>query len=175
MPGKIKLSQGDITQFSADAMGNAANSFLQGGGGVDGAIHKAAGPELLKELKERFTSGCGTGGAVITNSYGSLKVKKVIHAVGPIWSGGFGPEEELLAFAYKNSFRLAEENSCKHLLMPSISTGVYGFPIDLAAPIAISESQSFLENCQKLNLIEFVLFNSQTLLSFKQALKKLNY
>ena len=133
--GRITLRRADITTLEVDAIVNAANASLAGGGGVDGAIHRAAGPELMRELRERYR-GCPTGSAVITGA-GRLPARHVIHAVGPRWRDGEHDEPELLASAYRSAFALASEHACATVAAPSISTGIYGFPIELAAPIAI--------------------------------------
>jgi O-acetyl-ADP-ribose deacetylase len=138
---RIELYQGDITQLHVDAIVNAANNSLSGGGGVDGAIHHAAGSQLLEEC--RTLGGCATGEAKITKGY-LLPAKWVIHTVGPVWHGGHRREEELLASAYRNSLKLAVEYSVKTIAFPNISTGVYDFPKVLAAEIAIEEVQLFL-------------------------------
>ena len=140
---KIEVLQGDITTFEADVIVTAANSFLRGGGGVDGAVHLAAGPELLEELK-RF-NGCETGDAVITNAY-NLNAKYVIHAVGPIYQDGESGEDKLLASAYEKSIVLAKSVDAKSILFPAISTGVYGYPIKPALIIAID---SIKKACQE--------------------------
>jgi O-acetyl-ADP-ribose deacetylase (regulator of RNase III) len=133
--------QGDITTLEVDAIVNAANSSLRGGGGVDGAIHKAAGPELLGECLT--LNGCPTGEAVITGGY-RLPARHVIHTVGPVWKGGKQNEDELLASAWRNSLRLAAQNGVRTIAFPSISTGVYGFPMERAANIAVREVVRFL-------------------------------
>ena len=150
--GKIELALGDITKLKVDAIVNAANTTLLGGGGVDGAIHRAAGPELLEEC--RRIGGCPTGEARITKAY-RLPAKHVIHTVGPVWSGEKRNEEELLRNCYDNSMKLADENGIKTIAFPSISTGAYGFPIERAVPIVI---QVVRENLEKMNRIQKVIF-----------------
>ena len=149
---KIELLQADITQLVVDAIVNAANNSLLGGGGVDGAIHRAAGPQLLAECSA--IGGCPTGEARITNGY-NLKARFVIHTVGPVWQGGQNNESILLANCYRNSLKLAVENGCFSVAFPNISTGIYGFPKREAAEIAISIVQSFLSSN---NLIKQVIF-----------------
>ncbi len=149
---RIELIQSDITQLEVDAIVNAANNSLLGGGGVDGAIHRAAGPQLLAECSA--IGGCPTGEARITNGY-NLKARFVIHTVGPVWQGGQNNESILLANCYRNSLKLAVENGCFSVAFSNISTGIYGFPKGEAAEIAISVVQSFLSSN---NLIKQVIF-----------------
>jgi O-acetyl-ADP-ribose deacetylase (regulator of RNase III) len=167
--GRITLRRADITTLSVDAIVNAANASLAGGGGVDGAVHRAAGPELMRELGERY-AGCPTGSAVITGA-GHLLARYVIHAVGPRWRGGGHQEPRLLASAYRTAFTLAAEHSCATVGAPAISTGIYGFPIDQAAPIAIREAIAALEVPETtLREITFALFSDSDLEVFARAL-----
>jgi len=159
---RIELIRGDITTLEVDAIVNAANSALMGGGGVDGAIHRAAGPHLLEEcLKIRDRQGgCPPGEAVITSA-GNLKAKFVIHAVGPIWKSGKDNEPELLASAYKNSLVLAQSNSVETIAFPNISTGVYRFPKKTAAEIAIREVKDFLDQHHSIQKVIFCCFDEE--------------
>lgn len=141
MKTKIKLIKGDIAKLKVEAIVNAANKTLLGGGGVDGAIHRAAGPQLLEECKK--LGGCETGEARITKGY-NLPARYVIHTVGPIWHGGSHNEEKLLASGYRNSLQLAVKNGIKTIAFPSISTGAYGYPIELASVVALSETKKFM-------------------------------
>ena len=169
--GRITLRRADITTLQVDAMINAANASLVGGGGVDGAIHRAAGPELMRELRERYER-CPTGSAVITGA-GRLPADHVIHAVGPRWRDGRHDEPALLASAYARAFELASEQSCRSVAAPSISTGIYGFPIELAAPIAISAAAAALEvPGTSLREITFALFGDADLEIFSRALAR---
>ncbi len=175
MNAKIKLYQGDITTISLDAIVNAANSSLLGGGGVDGAIHRAAGPKLLEEC--RTLNGCKTGEAKITKGY-NLEAKFVIHTVGPIWHGGNYDEENLLANCYKNSLQLAVEHGIKTIAFPSISTGIYHFPIEKASAIAVREVLSFLKNESTIDEVLFVCFSKSDLEVYKRSLEtvhQINY
>jgi O-acetyl-ADP-ribose deacetylase (regulator of RNase III) len=156
--GRIKIVQGNITTLQADAIVNAANTSLLGGGGVDGAIHRAAGPGLLAEC--RTLNGCATGEAKITKGY-NLPAKHVIHAVGPVWGGGDSGEPGKLKGCYKRCFELAHENGLATIALPSISTGVYGYPIEQASIMAIETTKSCLEEYPDIRQAVFVLFSSQ--------------
>jgi O-acetyl-ADP-ribose deacetylase (regulator of RNase III) len=167
--GRLTLLRADITTLTVDAIVNAANQSLAGGGGVDGAVHRAAGPELMRELQHRY-EGCPTGSAVITGA-GRLRARHVIHAVGPRWRDGDHDEPELLASAYRTAFALAADHSCVTLAAPSISTGIYGFPIRRAAPIAIAEAVAALcAESTSLAEITFALFSESDLEVFARAL-----
>jgi O-acetyl-ADP-ribose deacetylase (regulator of RNase III) len=168
----ITLIQGDITKIKADAIVNAANSSLLGGGGVDGAIHRAGGPAILDECRQirARQGGCETGQAVITTA-GSLPAKYVIHTVGPVWNGGRHGEPELLAGCYRNSLQLAVEHGVKTIAFPNISTGVYHFPKPDAASIAIKEVQRFLANDNNLEQVFFVCFDDENYTLYKERLE----
>jgi len=170
MEEKIKIIKGDITKVKTEAIVNAANKTLLGGGGVDGAIHRAAGPKLLEECKQ--LGGCQTGEAKITRGY-NLPAKYVIHTVGPIWHGGNYGEEEKLANCYRNSLKLAAENRIKSIAFPSISTGAYGFPIEKAAPIALGKVKKFLEKNNEIKEVVFVLFSDKDFQIYQQVYKNL--
>lgn len=161
--------QTDITQRPVDAIVNAANNSLLGGGGVDGAIHLAAGPDLLIECKT--LNGCETGQAKITQGY-RLAAKFVIHTVGPVWQGGHSGEDELLASCYASCLLLAEEHSLKSIAFPAISCGVYGFPVQRAADIAIKTIRRFTEHAKSLELIELIAFSDAMKHTLDQALEK---
>lgn len=172
---RLSLVQGDITRQATDAIVNAANSSLMGGGGVDGAIHRAGGPAILEECKQIISrqGRLPTGKAVITSG-GNLKARFVIHTVGPVWHGGNQGEPELLASAYKESLTVAAENNLKSISFPSISTGAYGYPLDEAAEIAIKTVTTFLkEQSTSVKEVVFVLFNSDALNSYSSALGKI--
>lgn len=170
MAAKIEIIKGDITKAAVDAIVNAANTTLSGGGGVDGAIHRAAGPFLLDECKT--LGGCATGKAKITKGYG-LPARYVIHTVGPVWHGGNFGEEELLALCYCNALELAEKNSLKTIAFPSISTGAYRFPIEKAAPIALKAVKAFLETSPGIpEKVIFVLFSDEDLSIYRKSVAK---
>ena len=162
----LELVKGNITDAEADAIVNAANSSLMGGGGVDGAIHRVGGPRILEECKRKrateWPDGLPTGKAVITSG-GNLKAKNVIHTVGPVWMGGFHVEGELLKQAYRNSLKLAVSKGLKTVAFPSISTGAYGYPINEACRVALGTIKDFLEKEDKLTQVTFVLFSDRDL------------
>lgn len=164
----LELVQGDITQQETDAIVNAANPTLLGGGGVDGAIHRAAGPELLEQC--RTLGGCKTGDAKITKGY-RLKARYVIHTVGPVYRRDGERAPELLASAYRRSLEVAREHGLKSIAFPSISTGAYGYPLAEAAPIALRTVIEFLKENQEIKLVRFVLFDQKTLQAYEEALK----
>lgn len=167
---RIELVLGDITVQQVDAIVNAANSQLAGGGGVDGAIHKAAGPEIMQELQQCYPEGCPTGSAVETSG-GNLAVKHIFHAVGPIWQGGGQKESEFLESAYQSCLSLAEKYKCRTLAFPSISTGVYHYPVDLAAEVALRTVAVKLEGSDQLDLVRFVLFDQGTFGGYARVLE----
>lgn len=170
MKERIEIIQGDITKQSVDAIVNAANCSLLGGGGVDGAIHRAAGPELLAEC--RTLGGCKTGEAKITKGY-KLPAKYVIHTPGPVWHGGSRNEAELLRSCYSNCLRLASENGCKTVDFPSISTGVYHFPLEKAAKIAIDTIAGYLSEHGDIECVRMVCFDERTKGYYDAALESL--
>lgn len=163
---RVSIILGDITKIEVDAIVNAANNTLLGGGGVDGAIHRAAGPELLEECRQ--LNGCKTGEAKITKGY-KLPAKFVIHTVGPIWRGGNHNEDELLAACYRNSLQLASENGIRTIAFPSISTGAYGFPVKRAAGIAMREIYRFLNEHSDIERVLMVCFDKKTMEAYVEA------
>ena len=165
---KLEIHKGDITKLKIDAIVNAANTTLLGGGGVDGAIHHAAGKELLEECKT--LGGCKTGEAKITNGY-NLPAGYVIHTVGPVWSGGKNNEDELLASCYRNSLKLAIENGIKSIAFPAISTGVYRFPLERATKIALDEVTKYLNEKNEIEKVIFVAFDESTYNCYKEKLR----
>jgi O-acetyl-ADP-ribose deacetylase len=171
---KIQLIQGDITDMEVDAIVNAANPSLMGGGGVDGAIHQRGGPKILEECKyiraHEWTDGLLTGQAVITSG-GNLKAKHVIHTVGPVWRGGFQEEGKQLKMAYRNSLKLAVQKGLKTVAFPSISTGAYGYPTEEAAKVAIKTVWDFLQSEDRLERVVFVLFSKRDFDIYAKALK----
>jgi O-acetyl-ADP-ribose deacetylase len=171
----IEIIQGDITKVEADAIVNAANSSLLGGGGVDGAIHRVGGSEILEECKKirARQGGCKTGEAVITTA-GRLPAKYVIHTVGPVWQGGSYGEAELLANCYKNSLALATTHQVKTIAFPSISTGIYGYPVQQACQIALEETMKFLAMTEALKRIIFVCFGETDEQVYEATLATMN-
>jgi O-acetyl-ADP-ribose deacetylase (regulator of RNase III) len=165
---QIEIFHGDITTLSIDVIVNAANSSLLGGGGVDGAIHRAAGPGLLQECKT--LGGCIGGEAKVTSGY-NLPAKFVIHTVGPVWKGGNSNEDELLASCYRNCLRIADNMNLKCLAFPNISTGVYGFPKSRAASIAVREVKNFFKEKRKIEKIIFAIFDTENLTIYQDLLK----
>ncbi len=165
---RLELVQGDITLQDTEAVGNAANSRLAGGGGVDGAIHRAGGPSIMSELKANGPRGCPTGQAVMTGG-GRLKARHVIHAVGPVYSGK-PTDAERLASAYRSSLELCTRHQIASIAFPSISTGVYGYPVEEAAPIAIRTVATYLAEHPEVVLVRFVLFDAKTWTAYRDAL-----
>ena len=166
----MEVVQGDITQQDTEAIGNAANSALAGGGGVDGAIHRAGGPSIMSELKTKY-KGCPTGSAVITEG-GNLNAKYVIHAVGPRYSGS-PKDPEHLSGAYRKSLELCTQNKISSIAFPSISTGIYGYPVEEACRIAMKTVMDYLKSHAEIRLVRFVLFDSKTYDVYQEALKEL--
>jgi O-acetyl-ADP-ribose deacetylase (regulator of RNase III) len=168
----LELQQGDVTAQQVDAIVNAANSMLAGGAGVDGAIHRGGGPSIIKETRRRYPDGCPTGSAVVSGA-GNLNAKYVIHAVGPMWSGGDRGEDDLLESAYRRCLELAEEHRCRSVAFPSLSTGAYRYPIDRASRIALGTAIKFLETHDCPNTVRFVLFDRPAYDAFAAALTEL--
>lgn len=168
---RISVVKGDITKITADAIVNAANTSLLGGGGVDGAIHRAGGPAILEDCRKIVArqGGCKTGEAVITTA-GNLPARYVIHTVGPVWNGGKNKEEEKLASCYRNSLMLAAEHDCKTIAFPNISTGIYHFPKDLAAAIAVKTTVDFLDGNDTIEQVIFVCFDDENYRLVEQQL-----
>jgi len=166
----LEIAQGDITQQDTEAIGNAANSALAGGGGVDGAIHRAGGPSIMSELRTKY-KGCPTGSAVITGG-GNLKANYVIHAVGPRYSGS-PRDPELLASAYRKSLELCTQNKITSIAFPSISTGIYGYPVEEASRIALKTVMDNLKDHPEIKLVRFVLFDTRTFDVYKKSLKEI--
>jgi O-acetyl-ADP-ribose deacetylase (regulator of RNase III) len=166
----LEVIQGDITHQDTEAIGNAANSALAGGGGVDGAIHRAGGSSVMSELRAKY-KGCPTGSAVITGG-GNLKAKYVMHAVGPRYSGS-PKDSELLSGAYQKSLELCTQNKISSIAFPSISTGIYGYPVEEASRIALKTVMDYLKDHPEIKLVRFVLFDSNTFDVYEEALKKL--
>ncbi|HEX5445757.1 MAG TPA: O-acetyl-ADP-ribose deacetylase [Pirellulales bacterium] len=169
----IELHQGDITDEQTDAIVNAANAELAGGGGVDGAIHRRGGPAIMAETRQRYPQGCPTGSAVISAA-GKLAARHVIHAVGPVWQGGTRQEAERLAGAYRRSLQLAVEHDCASIAFPSLSTGAYGYPIDQASRVAVTAVRDFLTEHQRPELVRFVLFGPAAFGEFLAAMNELS-
>jgi O-acetyl-ADP-ribose deacetylase len=167
MPATLRALQADITTLAVGAIVNAANASLLGGGGVDGAIHRAAGPELLQECRQ--LGGCRTGEARLTKGY-RLPARHVIHAVGPVWRGGTSGEPELLASCYRRSLELASAHGIVTVAFPSISTGIYGYPIELAAPVAVRTVRSSLQELSALREVVFCCFSRSDLLVYQRVL-----
>lgn len=165
----LTIVSGDITKVKTDAIVNAANTSLLGGGGVDGAIHRAAGPELLQEC--RMLHGCKTGQAKITKGY-RLPAKYIIHTPGPVWNGGRKNEEQLLKSCYENCLKLADEYGCKSVAFPSISTGIYSFPLDKASVIAVETIREFLKTHPDME-VQMVCFDEKTLGYYREALERI--
>jgi O-acetyl-ADP-ribose deacetylase len=172
MQARISLIKGDITKVEVDAIVNAANTSLLGGGGVDGAIHKAGGPSILEQCMEirNKQGGCAVGEAVITTA-GKLPARYVIHTVGPVWTGGHAHERELLANCYRNSLLIAVQNNARSVAFPNISTGVYHFPKEEAADIALKEVRKFISNDQGIETILFVCFDEENYVIYQKLLE----
>jgi O-acetyl-ADP-ribose deacetylase len=170
---RLELARGDITSEHVDAIANAANEALRGGGGVDGAIHRAAGPALLDELRRRYPDGTPTGTAVATDAY-DLPARWVLHAVGPVWRGGSHGESELLAGAYRSCLRLADDLGARSVAFPAISMGIYGYPPHSGARVAVTTVAEHLRGPTGVELVRFVLFSEETYERFAGALSELD-
>ena len=168
----VELHQGDITDETTDAIVNAANSKLAGGGGVDGAIHRRGGPAIMAETDSRYPEGCPTGSAVISGA-GDLPTRYVIHAVGPVWSGGHHGEADLLAGAYCRCLELAIEHDCQSIAFPSLSTGAYRYPVDRAARVALQTVIDFLQGFEDRLKVRFVLFNEGIYGAYAAAMEEI--
>lgn len=171
-PCLLELRRGDITDQPTDAIVNAANAALAGGGGVDGAIHRTAGAAVMAETQQKYPDGCPTGSAVATGA-GNLPNKRIFHAVGPIWAGGRKDEQSLLQSAYRSCLELAIDNDCQSIAFPAISTGAYNYPADLAATHSLEAVRDFLIEQKKPELVRFVLFSEGLYGAFAFALDEL--
>lgn len=173
MNARMQVLRGDITKVEADAIVNAANSSLLGGGGVDGAIHRAGGPAILEDCRKIVArqGGCKTGEAVITTA-GNLPAKYVIHTVGPVWNGGNKSEAEKLSACYRNALQLAVDRHCKSIAFPAISTGIYGYPKELAAEIAVTTTVHFLQQHAGIELVLFVCFDESSVAIIKEVVHR---
>lgn len=167
----LAATVGDLTAFAADAIVNAANSGLSGGGGVDGAIHHAAGPTVMAELRRDHAGGTPTGTAVLTAA-GALDARWIVHAVGPVWRGGSGGEPELLSSAYRTAFALADEAGARSIACPAISCGIYDYPVELAADVAIAAVAEALRAARTIEVATFVLYSRPTYEVFAAALER---
>lgn len=170
-PCRMELVQGDITQQHVDAIVNAANSSLAGGGGVDGAIHNAGGPAIMQETTQNFPEGCPTGSAVMSGA-GNLPAKYIFHAVGPVWKGGRQGEAELLASACRACLKLAKQHQCNSIAFPALSAGAYGYPLDLAAANLVKTTMDFVRWHQNPTMVRFVLFDQGAFGAFARAVEE---
>lgn len=168
----LELHQGDITLQQVDAIVNAANSRLAGGGGVDGAIHRRGGPAIMDETRRRYPEGCPTGSAVISSA-GNLSARHVIHAVGPVWQGGLKGEANVLVGAYQKSLELAAGAGCRSIALPALSTGAYGYPLDEASRVALATAIAFLKTNDLPEVVRFVLFDAGAYGAFARTLEEL--